>query len=181
MNSRDAIDADKHPDLLNPEEPEVRSPWSSTARVDLFETPANPNFVPGSTVTLFGTEEPFAEGQAPAFDEARYRAEQEERWRSAYEAVKNWPPMTQAQNSTLLAALLDSVKANRQSKKLTRAEECLLILSDGRPHKTAEFQNPRTGSDGLRRLRELKAKGYRITRRKIEGSAQHTYQLEVTE
>lgn len=61
---------------------------------------------------------------------------------------------------------------------MTRQEEVLRVLSDGKFHPTHHFHNPKTGSSGDRRLRELRAKGYPIEKRKRQGSAEWEYRLE---
>ena len=61
---------------------------------------------------------------------------------------------------------------------LTRAEEVLKILCDYEWHKITEFHNPKTGSSGDRRLRELRQKGYPIIKRQVPGSKVFEYRLQ---
>jgi hypothetical protein len=61
---------------------------------------------------------------------------------------------------------------------LTRCGEVLkVLLSDMGWHKTSEFLGPRVGgSEGMRRLRELK-KDWKIEKRRVDGSTQWEYRL----
>ena len=61
--------------------------------------------------------------------------------------------------------------------KRTRWQEVLEILRDGRWHAIHEFHNPKTGSSGDRRLRELRQKGYNIVKRRKGNSVEWEYRL----
>ena len=68
----------------------------------------------------------------------------------------------------------------RQTQKkgnLTRCQEVLLLLSDNQWHPTSEIQGPVCGSEGLRRLRECRAAGYVIVKRRKQDSTQYEYRL----
>jgi hypothetical protein len=67
-------------------------------------------------------------------------------------------------------------KAPAEVETGTHRAAVLAILSDHEWHSTIEFQNPRCGSEGLRRLRELR-ETHEIERRRREGSAQFEYRL----
>lgn len=60
---------------------------------------------------------------------------------------------------------------------MKRWESVLIVLSDGLWHKTMSFLTPACGSEGLKRLRELRQRGLPIEARRIEGSAQWEYRL----
>ena len=60
----------------------------------------------------------------------------------------------------------------------TRQKAILDVLADGLWHPGHELTGPKCGgSEGLRRLRELRAKGYRIEARKIQGRSSWQYKL----
>ncbi len=64
----------------------------------------------------------------------------------------------------------------------TRCWHVLEVLRDRMWHPTSNFSNPRTGTDGTRRIRELRAMGFKIEQRRSTAmrpdgkkSAQHEY------
>lgn len=60
----------------------------------------------------------------------------------------------------------------------TRRGAVLRILQDGRWHSTAELDHPAVGgSEGTRRLRELRKLGYTIEKRRHEGHDDFEYRL----
>ena len=60
----------------------------------------------------------------------------------------------------------------------TRREAVLALLEDRGWHETAEIESADVGgSQGTRRLRELRSQGYVIEKRKKEDSSQYEYQL----
>jgi hypothetical protein len=73
---------------------------------------------------------------------------------------------------------LAHVQLNPVTGILTRCGEVLkVLLSDMGWHKTSEFLGPRVGgSEGMRRLRELK-KDWKIEKRRVDGSTQWEYRL----
>ena len=64
----------------------------------------------------------------------------------------------------------------------TRRKAVLDLLSDGQKHKTSEISSPETGgTDGTRRLRELRAEGHNICKEKDAETDQWLYWLEKIE
>lgn len=60
----------------------------------------------------------------------------------------------------------------------TRKQKVLDLLADGQWHKTAEICRWEVGgSEGTRRLRELRNDGVAIEKRKAKGSTQYEYRL----
>ena len=55
-------------------------------------------------------------------------------------------------------------------------ERVLSLLKDGGWYTTVEINNM-GGTEGTRRLRELRANGYRIEKRKVAGSTMYEYRL----
>ena len=107
-------------------------------------------------------------------DEDRYRAEAEARW--AREATR--AGLTPDRG----VAVPQNASKGHSSPVSGRCLAVLKVLSDGRYHKTSEFLGPdKGGSEGMRRLRELKTRGYVIERRKINGSSQWEYRLKTEE
>ena len=110
---------------------------------------------------------------APLFlqsDEDRLKAEIQERWKD-----EKW------KRSPIYATLADRAVAVPQDAKnghSTRADRVLKVLSDGQWHPGHHLTGPEAGgSEGLRRLRELREKGYQIEMRKREGLASREYRL----
>lgn len=60
----------------------------------------------------------------------------------------------------------------------SRRAKVLKLLLDGRWHTTSEIESAHVGgSQGTRRLRELRAAGYRIVKQKCEQGTQYEYSL----
>lgn len=110
---------------------------------------------------------------APLFlmsDEERYRAEAEARWRREATRAGLTPDRG--------VAVPQNASNGHSSPVSGRCLAVLKVLSDGRYHKTSEFLGPNVGgSEGLRRLRELRAKGFQIERKKIAGRSSWMYRL----
>ena len=93
-------------------------------------------------------------------------------------AIRNRRVMEQAVSAVNRAPRANSGPAKGNLRGETRGEAVWRILSDGGWHKTTEFLGWQTGgSEGTRRLRELRKLGYRIEKRRIKGSAQWLYRL----
>lgn len=59
-----------------------------------------------------------------------------------------------------------------------RRERVLTVLMDANWHTTQEINSVQVGgTEGVRRLRELRADGYNIVKRRMEGSTQFEYRL----
>ena len=73
----------------------------------------------------------------------------------------------------------DARKANSgDSSPITgRCRAVLDVLGDGQWKSTVELCGPKTGSEGLRRLRELRSKGFVIVKRRKKDSTQYEYRL----
>lgn len=66
----------------------------------------------------------------------------------------------------------------KPSYRITRKRTVLDILSDGQWHDTVSLSGVTSGgSEGMRRMRELRAQGYEIESRKKLGSEQWEYRL----
>jgi hypothetical protein len=64
----------------------------------------------------------------------------------------------------------------------TRCDLVLRVLLDGQWHATTELLGPKVGgSEGMRRLRELRERGWAIQKRRREGSAQWEYRIPLPE
>ncbi len=76
----------------------------------------------------------------------------------------------------------DELRENPQMPKYrTRQWWVLSILSSGYWMTTVELTGPMTGTEGLKRLRELRAAGWPIEGpERIEGSAQRRYRLNLS-
>ena len=60
----------------------------------------------------------------------------------------------------------------------TRRQNVLALLQDGEWHSTAQIGHPAIGgSEGMRRLRELRKMGYPIVKQRHEGHDDWLYQL----
>jgi hypothetical protein len=79
---------------------------------------------------------------------------------------------------TYAEAIYETFTGKKATGILTRCGEVLkVLLSDMGWHKTSEFLGPRVGgSEGMRRLRELK-KDWKIEKRRVDGSTQWEYRL----
>ena len=106
---------------------------------------------------------------APLFfqtDEDRLKAEIEARWLEAR-------PRAAVNGETR-----QKPPQNAMAGHPTRGGRVLAILLDGQWHPTTEFLGPRIGgSEGMRRLRELRRKGFAIEARRRKDSAQWEYRL----
>lgn len=119
---------------------------------------------------------------APLFlqsDEDRLKKEQEERWARTLAWATNIGAKNAHSSDDGCAKLYIGPPRIRLSD---RQAAVYAILRDGLWHATSEFLGPKVGgSEGMRRLRELKMKGFRIERRKIKGSSQWEYRLDAGE
>ena len=126
---------------------------------------------------------------APLFfqgDEDRLKAEIQERWtrtlqqtaaaaHSANDACRKeyWPV-----GGGPFADRAVATPPNAKNGHLTRAERVLLLLKGGEWVPGWKLCDPAAGgSEGLRRLRELRAAGWLIEMRKREGRASREYRL----
>lgn len=80
--------------------------------------------------------------------------------------------------SAELVGQLDLLAPRRVSVSVRKAN-VLALLHDGQWHATCEICAPHVGgSEGTRRLRELRAEGHRIVKRHKDDSDQWDYRLE---
>jgi hypothetical protein len=130
---------------------------------------------------------------APLFlqsDEDRLRADVQARWAEALTRVSPLPDRGRKPPPDAIERVFTPtgeywgppLAGKPQGPTLTRCDLVLRVLLDGQWHATTELLGPKVGgSEGMRRLRELRERGWAIQKRRREGSAQWEYRIPLPE